>query len=99
MQLVDKVFADRIQQLDGFEAYHALDCGRGQILSISLLRDQSAAEESDERALAFVREKARWLRHRAHRGGRGRGSRVPGDAGAVGSSTRLTGVPAATRRA
>jgi hypothetical protein len=57
MHLVDKGFADRIQQLDGFEAYHALDCGRGEILSMSLLRDQSAAEESDERALEFVREK------------------------------------------
>ena len=57
MHLVDEVFADRIQQLDGFEAYHALDCGRGEILCISLLRDQSAAEESDELALEFVREK------------------------------------------
>jgi len=55
MHVVDAVFADQIEQLDGFEAYHALDCGRGEILSISLLRDQSAAEESDERALEFVR--------------------------------------------
>jgi hypothetical protein len=57
MHLVDRGFADQIQQLDGFEAYHALDCGRGEILSVSLLRDQSAAEESDDSALAFVREK------------------------------------------
>jgi hypothetical protein len=57
MHRVDEGFADQIQQLDGFEAYHAFDCGRGEILSISLLRDQSAAEESDERALEFVREK------------------------------------------
>jgi hypothetical protein len=57
MHLVNEGFADQIEQLDGFEAYHALDCGRGEILSISVLRDQSAAEESDERALDFVREK------------------------------------------
>jgi hypothetical protein len=57
MHLVDAAFADQIQELDGFEAYHALDCGKGEILSISLLRDQAAAEESDERALEFVREK------------------------------------------
>jgi len=57
MHVVDEVFADQIQRLDGFEAYHALDCGRGEILSISMLRDQSAAEESDDRALEFVREK------------------------------------------
>jgi hypothetical protein len=57
MHVVDREFADQIQQLDGFEAYHALDCGRGEILSITLLRDQAAAEESDERALEFVRDK------------------------------------------
>jgi hypothetical protein len=54
MHLVDEVFADLIQGMDGFEAYHALDCGHGEILSISMLRDQSSAEESDERAIEFV---------------------------------------------
>jgi hypothetical protein len=56
MHLVDEVFADLIYSLDGFEAYHALDCGHGEILSISMLRDQSSAEESDERAIQFVSE-------------------------------------------
>jgi hypothetical protein len=55
MHIVDEVFADQIEAMDGFEAYHALDCGGGEIVSISLLRDQAAAEESDERALEFVR--------------------------------------------
>jgi hypothetical protein len=54
MHIVDEVFADEIATMDGFEAYHALDCG-GHIASMSLLRDQAAAEASDERALAFVR--------------------------------------------
>jgi hypothetical protein len=54
MHIVDEVFADEIEAMDGFEAYHALDCG-SEIVSISLLRDQTAAEESDERALEFVR--------------------------------------------
>jgi heme-degrading monooxygenase HmoA len=57
MHIVDEVFADEIAQMDGFDAYHALDCGRGELLSISLFRDQSTAEESDERALEFVKEK------------------------------------------
>jgi hypothetical protein len=57
MHIVDETFAGRIQELDGFEAYHALDCGRGEIVSISLFRDQATAEESDELALQFVREK------------------------------------------
>jgi heme-degrading monooxygenase HmoA len=56
MHTVDQVFADQISGLDGFEAYHALDCGRGEVLSISLFRDQSAAEDSDEQALQFVRK-------------------------------------------
>jgi hypothetical protein len=56
MHIVDAVFADDVAGLDGFEAYHALDCGRGEMLSISLFRDQSSAEESDDRALGFVRD-------------------------------------------
>jgi hypothetical protein len=55
MHIVDEVFAEEIEAMDGFEAYHALDCGGGEVVSISLLRDQAAAEESDERALEFVR--------------------------------------------
>jgi hypothetical protein len=55
MHIVDEVFAEDIAAMDGFEAYHALDCGGGEVVSISLLRDQAAAEESDERALEFVR--------------------------------------------
>jgi hypothetical protein len=42
--------------MDGFEGYHALECGRGEILSISMFRDQTSAEASDERALEFVQE-------------------------------------------
>ena len=57
MHIVDEEFADRMQAMDGFEAYHVLDCGGDEILSISLLRDQSAAEMSDELALQFVRDK------------------------------------------
>src|SRR5438132_827058 len=53
---VDDVFAEQIQRMEGFEAYHALDCGRGEIVSISLFRDQATAEESDERALEFIRD-------------------------------------------
>jgi hypothetical protein len=54
MHTVDQVFADQIGGMEGFEAYHALDCGRGEILSISMFRDQTACEESDEQALQFV---------------------------------------------
>ena len=55
MHIVDEIFADEIEAMDGFEAYHALECGGGEIVSISLLRDQAIAEASDEWALEFVR--------------------------------------------
>lgn len=55
MHVVDEVFADEMEAMEGFEAYHALDCGGGEIVSISLLSDLEAAEESDERAREFVR--------------------------------------------
>jgi hypothetical protein len=56
MHQVDEIFADRIERLEGFEAYHALDCGSSEILSISLFRDQASAETSDDLALQFVGE-------------------------------------------
>jgi hypothetical protein len=52
---VDETFADRITEMDGFEAYHVVDCGAGEVMSISFFRDQATAEESDDRALEFVR--------------------------------------------
>jgi hypothetical protein len=54
MRKVDEAFADRIEALGGFEAYHALECGLGEILTISLFRDRSSAEASDDLALQFV---------------------------------------------
>lgn len=57
MRLVDELLADELQLLDGFDAYHVLDSGGGKILSISLFRDQAAAEQSDEAALQFVRNR------------------------------------------
>jgi len=56
MHIVDQTFAERICDLPGFVVYHALDAGQGEILSISVFDDQSQAEESDDLALAFVRE-------------------------------------------
>jgi hypothetical protein len=54
--LVDQTFADQISQMDGFEAYQVMDCGAGEIIAISVFRDQATAEESDDSSLDFVRE-------------------------------------------
>jgi hypothetical protein len=56
MHIVDETFAEQIRELPGFVAYHALDAGQDEILSISVFDDQSQAEESDDLALTFVRE-------------------------------------------
>jgi hypothetical protein len=56
MHIVDKIFADRISEMDGFEAYHVIDCGAGEVMSLSFFRDLPTAEESDEHALQFVRD-------------------------------------------
>jgi hypothetical protein len=54
MHKVDETFADRIQAVTGFEAYHALVCGLGEILTVSLFGDQSSAEASDDLASQFL---------------------------------------------
>jgi hypothetical protein len=56
MHAIDEGFADRMERMEGFDAYHALDCGGGEIVTISLFRDQAAAEGSDDRAMEFVRD-------------------------------------------
>jgi hypothetical protein len=33
-----------------------IDCGGGEIMALSFFRDQATAEESDDRALEFVRD-------------------------------------------
>ena len=62
MRRLDTVFADRFQAMEGFEAWHVFDCGEGEILWISLVRDHAAAEECDDRAFRFVSEELRDLR-------------------------------------
>jgi heme-degrading monooxygenase HmoA len=56
LQRVDHAFADRMRAMQGFEASHLLDCGDDEVLWISVLRDDDAVEEADERAAQFVSE-------------------------------------------
>lgn len=56
MHIVDERFADRVAELPGFLGYHVLDCGGGELLSISLFGDLVQCEASDELALGFVEE-------------------------------------------
>jgi len=56
MQRVDHAFADRMRSMQGFEASHLLDCDNDEVLWISVLRDDDAVEEADERVIRFVRD-------------------------------------------
>ena len=56
LRRVDGVFADRMREMDGFEAAHVLDCGDDELLWISFLRDHDAMAESDAQASRFMRE-------------------------------------------
>jgi heme-degrading monooxygenase HmoA len=62
LQRVDHVFVDRMRAMEGFEASHLLDCGDDEVLWISVLTDDDALEEADERATRFVREELRDFR-------------------------------------
>jgi hypothetical protein len=56
MRKLDRVFADRFHAMEGFEAWHAFECGADEFLWISFVRDRAVAEESDERASHLIRE-------------------------------------------
>jgi hypothetical protein len=56
MQRADQIFAEQLQQLEGFVAYHALDCGNGGVISVSRFRERAAAERSDDLAARFAQQ-------------------------------------------
>ncbi len=59
MGKLDGAFADRFEAMEGFAAWHVFDCGDGEILWISLVRDHEVAAETDERVHQFVSEDLR----------------------------------------
>jgi len=62
MRRIDGVFAERLEAMEGFTAWHVFDCGDGEILWISVVSDHGAAEESDDRTFRFVTEDLRDFR-------------------------------------
>jgi hypothetical protein len=51
---VRDTFADRVAALDGFVSYRVVDCGGGELLSLSVFSDEAQAAASDELATRFV---------------------------------------------
>ena len=56
MHRVDEGFAELISEEPGFVAYQALDCGDGNITTVSTFRDREGAESSITMAAGWIRE-------------------------------------------
>ena len=56
LHLVDTDFAERVQDLDGFVEYQALECGNGEIITITTFRDRRSAEASTALAAEWIAE-------------------------------------------
>jgi quinol monooxygenase YgiN len=56
LHLVDTDFAESVQEMEGFIEYQVLECGNGEIVTISTFRDRRSAEASMEMAADWVRD-------------------------------------------
>jgi quinol monooxygenase YgiN len=56
LHLVDTDFAETVQEMDGFLEYQVLECGNGEIVTITTFRDRRCAEVSAEMAADWVRD-------------------------------------------
>jgi hypothetical protein len=57
MHIADTEFADRVAMVDGFDAYHVIDCGDGRLVAMTMVRDRATVEECDALSREFVRDK------------------------------------------
>ena len=56
LHLVDTDFAESVQDMDGFMEYQVVECGNGEIITISTFRDRHSAEASMETSADWVRD-------------------------------------------
>ncbi len=56
LHLVDTDFAETIQEMEGFVEYQVLECGNGEIVTITTFRDRRSAAVSAEIAADWVRD-------------------------------------------
>ena len=56
LHLVDTDFAETVQEMDGFVEYQVLECGNGELVTITTFRDRASAEESAAIAADWVRD-------------------------------------------
>ncbi len=56
LHMVDTDFAESVQEMEGFIEYQVLECGNGEIITITTFRDRRSAEASMEMAADWVRD-------------------------------------------
>ena len=56
LHLVDTDFAESVQEMEGFVEYQVLECGNGELITISTFRDRRSAEASIEMSADWVRD-------------------------------------------
>jgi hypothetical protein len=56
LHLVDTDFAESVQEMEGFVEYQVLECGNGEIVTITTFRDRRSAEASMDMAADWVRD-------------------------------------------
>jgi hypothetical protein len=52
----DESFADQLAEQPGFVAYELIDCGNGDLFTLSVFSDRESSERSTELAVQFIRE-------------------------------------------
>jgi hypothetical protein len=55
MTLIDTSFTEHVQKIEGFVEYQALECGNGELITITTYHDRAGAEASTETAADWVK--------------------------------------------
>src|SRR3954452_22491860 len=63
MRRVDESFADEIAAQPGFVSYQLIDCGRGDLFSLSIFLEAGQAEASRELAQRWTEERLADIEH------------------------------------
>jgi hypothetical protein len=56
LHLVDTDFAESVQEMDGFLEYQVVECGNGEIITVTTFKDRRSAEASMEMAADWIRD-------------------------------------------
>jgi hypothetical protein len=56
LHLVDTDFAETVQEMEGFVEYQVLECGNGELITITTFTDRDTAAASTEIAADWVRD-------------------------------------------